>query len=336
VVVALTDYRLEMLDDLRGMTMPEGVKMGDQLMTSSLEDKWPVSTGTVAYEETVGDHPNLTSWGEKFFSLTTKEYSAGAIASAAALRTTEWAAHGWGQMPKENAEALMYLFESLLAATLEAGGSTASWMKASDYVFDTNKPCDPANPGGANVFDNLYPGTALSVANIAAARTNFRNIKNAAGRKRGLKLTHIICGPDKEDELLTYLKDPAIVVAYGNGATESATMVTNKIATHYPDITPIVLPLLDDSGVWYPVASRNGKMPWITLMKLFSRNMATPGMPTQGIQAADGLEWFMLDEQSDHYKVGSKLGPAGTVAQWSKGRTGCAITREWEIFRCEP
>lgn len=336
IIVALTDYRTEMLDDLRGMELPQAVTMGEQLMTSTLEDKWPVSTGSVSYEETVGDHPNLVEWGEKFFSLTTKEYSAGVIAKAATLRTTDWAARGWDMAPQENAEALIYKFEELLAATLQGGGSAASWMKPGDYVFDTGKPCDPANPGGPHTFDNLHTSTPLSVDNVDAMRLSFETQKNAAGRPRGLKLTHIVCGPDKGSELLQILKDPVIVQAYGSSATQSATMIGNKIAVHYGGIIPVILPTLTDSGVWYPIASRGGRMPWLTLMKLFARQAQAAGMPRTGIQMSDGLEWIMLDESSDHYKLGSKLGPANTVAMWSKARVGSAITREWTIKRCEP
>ncbi len=336
IVVALTAYRTEMLDDLRGMEMPAGVAMGDQVMTATLDDKWPVSTGGITYEETVGDLPNLVEWGEKFFTLTTKEFSAGVRAFAAKLRTTEWAAHGWGMFPSENAEALMYKFEELLAAALEGGGATASWMKASDFVFDTGKPCDPSNASNGHTFDNLHTSTSLSVANIAAARTRFRTRQNANGRPRGLQLTHIACGPDKEDQLRTYLKDPAVVVVHGSSTTENSTMETNLVATHYGGIVPVILPTLTDSGVWYPISARNGRLPWLTLMKRWARQGNAPGMPATGIQTAEGLEWIMLDESSDHYKCGSKLGPKGTVVQWSEGRMGCAITREWTIDRCEP
>lgn len=337
IIVALTEYRSDMLDDLRGLELPQGVQMGDQLMTSSLEDKWPVSTGSISYEETVADHPNLVEFGEKFFSLTTKEFSAGVIAKAATLRTTDWAAHGWGKFPEENAEAFMYKLEELLAAVLEDGTTATSWMRSAKKVFDTGKPCDPSKPNNGHTVDNLHTSTALTVDNVAAMRTYLRTQKNAAGRPSGKRLTHIVCGADKEDALLQIVKDPTIVATYGSSTTQSATMINNKVAMHYPGIVPVILPTLTDSGVWYPVASRNGRMPWLTLLKMFARNIAGPaGMPQIGIQAADGLEWIMLDETSDHYKIGSKYGPKGTVAQWSQARMGGAITRELDIHRCEP
>ncbi len=336
--IALTEYRTDMLAALEGMEMPQAAKLGEQMMSAALEDKWPVSSGDMAYAELVADHPNLVETGEHFFNLTTKEYGAGVIEKAARLRSNEWAAFGWGRMPAKNAEALTYLFEELLAAVLESGSSTLSWTNkgsATKKVFDTNKPADPVNPGNGHLITNLHTSTGLSVANIAAMRTSFRTQKNTIGRPRGYKLTHIACGPDLEDQLLTYLKDPVIAVVHGSSTTESSTMETNLISTHYPGIQPIVLSTLTDTGVWYPIASDGGVMPWLTLMKLFAFAGRVNGMPSPGIQMANGLEWITLDETSDHYKLGSKLGPAGTVAQWSKARLGAAITAEWRIKRCE-
>ncbi len=335
--IALTEYRTDMIAALEGMEMPEAAKLGEQLMSASLEDKWPVSSGDLVYSEIVGDHPNLVEFGEHFFNLTTKEYGTGVIEKAARLRSSEWAAFGWGRAPAKNAEGLMFLFEELIAAILENGSTTNSWTNkgsATKKVFDTSKPCDPVNPNNGHLYTNLHTSTALSVANIAAMRTSFRTQKNTAGRPRGYKLTHIVCGPDLEDELLTYLNDPVIAVVHGSSTTETATMETNLVATHYPGIKPVILSTLDDANVWYPIAADGGLLPWLTLMKLFAFKGAAGGMPTPGIQAADGLEWISLDETSDHYKVGSKLGPAGTLAQWSKARLGAAITAEWRIKRC--
>ena len=339
VRIALTEYRTEMLTALEGMELPTAAKLGEQMMSSALEDKWPVSSGDLVYAEIVADHPNLIEVGEHFFNLITKNYGTGVIEKASRLRTNEWAAFGWGRTPMKNAEALTYLFEEVIAAVLEGGSSTNSWANkngATKKVFDVNKPADPVNPGNGNLITNLHTSTPLSVANIAAMRTSFRTQLNTVGRPRGYKLTHIVAGPDLEDQLLTAVKDPVVVVTHGAGNTVSSTMETNVVATHYPGIVPIILPTLTDAGVWYPIAADGGMMPWITLMKLFALGGRVAGMPSPGIQMADGLEWIMLDETSDHYKLGSKLGPAGSVAQWSKGRVGAAITAEWRIKRCEP
>lgn len=339
VLVALTEYRTDMLGALEGMELPQGVQLGEQAMSASLEDKWPVSSGDMVYTELVADHPNLVETGEHFFSLVTKEYGTGVIEKAARLRSNEWARFGWGRTPTKNAEALTMLLEELLAAVLEGGGSALSWMNkgsATKKVFDTAKPCDPSAPNNGHTFGNLHTSTALTVDNVAAMRTSFRTQKNTAGKARGYKLTHIVCGPDLEDTLLAIVKDPAIVALYGSSSTQSATMVTNKVATHYPGIVPVVLPTLTDSGVWYPLAADAGMAPWITLMKRHASDGRVAGMTSPGIQMPDGLEWITLDESSDHYKLGSKLGPAKTVAEWSTARVGGAITAEWRIKRCEP
>ncbi len=115
-------------------------------------------------------------------------------------------------------------------------------------------------------------------------------------------------------------------------------METNLVATHYPGIQPLVCDYLTDSGVWYPIAAEvaGPAMPWLTLLKSYANNGVVPGMPAPAFQMGDGLEWMTLDQDSDHYKYGSKLGPAETLIQWAKGRVGSAVVAPWRIKRCAP
>lgn len=336
--IRLTEYRTEMEGALEGETLPELVAMGSQLMSTAIDEKWPISSGDIAFSEMVADVPNLVKFGTIFLTLATKEYGAGVIEDAVRLRGVEWLRYGWGTVPAKQARAWMRKAEECVAAALEAGSSTLSFEGGGKYIFDTSKPADPAKAGNGFTYDNLHASTALSVANIAAMRTSFRTQKGPTGKPRGYRLTHVLVGPDKEDELLTYLKDDMIAQASGAGATATSTLVPNKLK-HYAPITPIVCDYLTAvSGAWFPISAEEigPSMPWLTLVKQFADSGRVPGMPSPALQMADGLEWIQLGEESDHYKVGSKMGAAGTLAQWAKGRVGAAVTSPWRIKLCTP
>jgi hypothetical protein len=336
-ITRLTEYRMEMLSALDAETLPGLVDMGIKLTSSALDEKWPIASGDLAYAEIVAGIPNLVQFGTIFLSLTTKEYGTGVIETADRLRSVEWLRYGWGTAPQKNARAWMRVMEEAVATAIEEGDATSSFEGSGKYIFDTSKPSDPASPNSSNTYTNLHTSTALSVDNILAMRTSFRTQKGPTGKPRGYRLSHILVGADKEDELLAYLKDDAIIKLSGSSSTETATMVPNRLK-HYAPIEPIICDYLTDSGAWYPIAAEEAgpAMPWMTLLKTYPSNGAAPGMPAPAFQAADGLEWITLDENSDHYKVGSNLGKAGTLAQWSKGRVGAAVVAPWRIKRCTP
>lgn len=335
--IRLTEYRTDFELALEAETLPELVGMGHQLTSSALKEEWEINSGDIAFEELVADIPNLVRFGAVKLNLTTKKYGGGVVQDADTLRAIEWLRRGWGTGPQKAARAWMRLMEECVAAALEAGGSTASFEQSGKYIFDTSKATDPADPGNGHTYSNLHTGTALSVANIKAMRTSFRTQKGPIGKPRGYRLTHILVGPDKEDELLTYLKEDMIAQVSGAGATATTTMVRNTLKQYAP-ITPIVCDYLDDSGVWYPIASEEigPAMPWLTLIKLFANSGAAPGMPAPNLQSSEGLEWLEINEMSDAYREGGKMTNAGEVAMWAKGRVGCAIVSPWRIKRCEP
>lgn len=336
--VALTEFRMMLLAALGGLSLPEMAALGFQDMSGSLEDVYPINSGDPIFAEIVGDSPSITEFGEIFFRLKTKDYGAGIMEKALRLRTAEWARRGWGTMPAKHAAAMLLLLEEVLAASFEAGAATPSCenkgTSTAIKVFGASKPSDPANPKG-DTYTNLHTSTALTVDNIDAMRTSFRTQKGPGGKPRGYELTHIVCGADKESSLLSYLKDDLIVYETGSSATVSATLIPNKLKKFKP-IIPVINTALTDTGVWYPVAAEpTGGCPWTTLVKRFA-DSAVNGMPSPAIQMADGIEWIVLDETSDHYKVGSKLGPAGTLIVIPKVRVGAGIHAPWRIKRCEP
>ncbi len=335
-ITRLTEYRMEMLAALDAETLPGLVDMGIKMSSAVLTEKWPISSGDLAYEEMVAGIPNLVQFASIMLELSTKSYGTGVKETAERLRSVEWLKYGWGTAPLKNAKAWMRLMEEAVATAVQEGDATLSFEGSGKYIFDTSKPSDPANPG-SHTYTNLHTSTALSVANIAAMRTSFRTQYGPIGKPRGYRLTHILVGPDKEDDLIQYLKEDMVAVVSGSGATATTTMVSNKLR-HYAPIVPLVCDYLTDSGAWYPIAAEEAgpAMPWLTLIKTYPSNGSVAGMPAPAFQAADGLEWITIDESSDAYKLGSKIGPKGTLAQWSEGRTGAAIVVPWRIKRCVP
>ncbi len=339
--IRLTEYRMEMEAALDAETLPGLVDMGVKLTSSALNEQWPISSGDLVFEELVADVPNLVQFGTIMLNLLTKNYGAGVRETAERLRAVEWLRYGWGTAPAKHSRAWMRLMEECDAAAIEEGDATLSFEGNAKYIFDTNKPSDPVDATNGFTYTNLHTSTALSVANISAMRTSFRTQKGPTGKPRGYRLTHILVGPDKEDDLLTFLKDDMILaVSTINGTPDADApyiLTPNKLK-HYAPIQPLVCDYLTDAGVWYPIAAEEAgpAMPWMTLIKTYASNGAAPGMPAPAMQAADGLEWITLDETSDHYKLGSKLGPAGSLCQWAKGRVGAAVVAPWRMKRCVP
>lgn len=335
--IRLTEYRAEFENALEGETLPDLVARGYQLTSDKLKEEWTITTGDIAFEEIVADLPNLVRFGSIKLNLSTLKYGGGVIQDADTLRAVEWLRNGWGYAPAKAARAWMRRLEECVANAIQEGDATLSFEGSGKYIFDTSKPSDPADVGNGYTYTNLHTSTALSVDNILAMRTSFRTQQGPIGKPRGYQLTHIAVGADKEDELLTYLKDDMILEEFGSSSTASGTMVRNKLKKYAP-IEPIICDYLTDSGAWYPISAEDvgPGMPWLTITKTFNNSGRVAGMPGPNLQSPDNLEWIMIDESSDAYKLGGKLTKANELAMWAKGRVGSAIVAPWRIKRCVP
>ncbi len=156
---------------------------------------------------------------------------------------------------------------------------------------------------------------------------------------RGYDLTHIVCGKDLEDTGLKLTKDDNLLVVSSNttpAAGDSPLVLTKNPLKNYKPIQLVVNPFLNESGVWYAVsAEEDGECPWMTLLKIPNNPGREPGMPGPAIVMADGIEWIIDDENSETYKHGSKVGPAGCVAIAGKVEAAAGITLPWRIKRCK-
>jgi hypothetical protein len=379
--IALTEFKLQMLEKLSKYELPMMTALGAQDVSNMLETRYPINVGDPVFKSLVADNPEFLRLGEIFFELYTEPFQAAAVESAARLRTAEWARRGWGSLPGKFAAALRSLFERLLAGSSTAtplnpvaggfkgGESTPSCENlnggTSIKVFQTGHPVNPLDTS-KGVYDNLYTGAAVGTGegttadkNADGSTTNnypgalplnvdsVRIIRNLFGTQlgpngvdpRGYDLTHIVCGKDLEETLLTLVKDDVLLVNSSNttpAAADSPLVLRPNPLKKYRPIVPVVNPFLNEPGVWYPCsADDDGELPWMTLVKVPNNPGQVPGMPGPGIVMADGIEWKIWNELSTLYLEGSKLGPAGSVAVAALVEAAAGITLPWRIKRCK-
>jgi hypothetical protein len=372
--IALTDFRMQYLEALDKKTLPEMTKLGAQEVSNMLETRYAVNVGDPIFKALVADNPEFMTLGEIFFELFSDKYQVGAVENADRLRSAEWARRGWGKMPSKFATATVSLFERLLAGTATAsakiprvggfkgGKVTASCENlnggTSIKIFQTEHPVNPLDTS-KGTYDNLYTGAATGTGEGLHADSNYpgalplnvdsvRIVRNLFGTQlspngedpRGYELTHIVCGKDLEETLLTLVKDDALLVTSSNtspAASDSPLVLRPNPLKKYRPIIPVINPYLNESGVWYPCsADEDGELPWMTLLKVPNDSGRVAGMPGPAIVMADGVEWKIWDEKSTLYLEGSKVGPAGSVAIAGLIEAAAGITWPWRIKRCEP
>lgn len=258
--IALTDFRMQLMEALDKKELPEMVRLGMQDTSDMLETRYPIGVADPVFKALVADNPEYMRIGEVFFELFSDTFQVGAVESAQRLRTAEWARRGWGSLPTKFAGAVPSLFERLLAGTATAtvynpriggfkgGKVTASCenigTSTSIKVFQTGHPVNPLKGTAGGVYDNLYTGNAsgtgegttsdsgtnnypgalpLNVESIRIIRKLFKTQLSPNGiDPRGYELTHIVCGPDLEETLLNLVKEDMILVASSNTTPAAA------------------------------------------------------------------------------------------------------------------
>lgn len=345
---ALTVYQLKFIEAMGKYQSAPFYELGAKDISSALKTNYPIAVGDPIFEKVVGGAPSYKSLGEFFLSFSTDVYGAGVKELASRLRSAEWARMNWGMQPQKHAAALPLAYERAIAAALMAGESTASIENLNGATaikfFQISHPCDPFGTN-ASTYDNLftgavagaYPGAlAFSQASIKTVRQLFRTQKGQNGTDyRNTSLTHVLVGPDLEEEANTAFHDDYIVLETGSGATKSSVLRPNPNKKFGP-VQVVVNNYLTETGVWYPAsADIIGEMPWISLTKVPADSGRVAGMPGPALIGADGLEWTIDDENSEMYKHGNKVAPKGSVAIAAQVELGAALTVPWSIFRCK-
>jgi hypothetical protein len=355
--IALTDYKLQFVEALAKVELPEMTRLGVQDVSNMLETRYPINIGDPVFEALVADNPKVMELGEVFLEIFTDPFQWAVREKAARLRTAAWARRGWGSLPGKGAFALRSLFDRLLAGALKGGKVSASCENRNNLTtiknFQVGHPVNPLDPS-KGTYDNLYTGAKVGAGDGTDTSANgnypgalplsvesIRIVRNAFGMQlgtngvdpRGYVITHIACGLDLAETLLTLIKEDMLLVASGSS---TALVYRQNPLKKYPPIVPLINPFLNESGVWYPIsADEMGECPWISLVKVPNNPGQVPGMPGPGIVMEDGIEWVTWDEQSTLYKEGSKMGPVGSVAIKALVEAGAGISLSWRIKRCE-
>lgn len=352
---ALTAYQYTFLEAMGQYQSAPLFALGVQDTSSALVIRYPMTIGDPVFEKLVGGKTGYKKNGEVFLTFTTDMFGAGVVELSSRLRTAEWARMGWGLQPKKHAAALPLMYERLIAAALMAGETTASVENLNGATtikfFSASHPCDPMG-GNTYTYANLFTGAAVAaVANVSDAypgalpfsqasiktvRSLFRTQRGQNGTDyRGTELTHVIVGPDLEEEANTAFKDDKVILETGTGATKTSVERVNPNKKYRP-VEVVVDNYLTETGVWYPMsADIIGKAPWISMTKTPPDSGRVAGMPGPALVGADGLEWTIDDENSELYKHGNALGPKGSVAIGAQLEAGAALTTPWTIFRCK-
>jgi hypothetical protein len=353
---ALTVYQLKFIEAMGSYQSAPFYELGAKDTSSALLTKYPIAVGDPIFEKVVGGSPSYKSLGEFFLSFSTDVFGAGVFDKAARLRTAEWARQNWGMQPRKHAAALPLAYERTIAAALMAGETTVSIENLNGATtikfFSTSHPCDPF---GTNTFTypNLFTGgSAIAVAGVSDAypgalpfsQASIKTVRQLLRMQRGQNgtdyrnqdLTHVLCGPDLEEDANTAFNDDKIILETGSGATKTSVERANPNKKYKP-VKVVVSPYLTELGVWYPVSSDIiGELPWISLTKVPADSGRVAGMPGPAMIGADGLEWTIDDENSEMYKHGNKVAPKGSVAIACQVELGAALTTPWTIYRCKP
>lgn len=352
---ALTVYQYLFFEALGEYQNAPLFALGAQETSDALVVRYPMTIGDPIFEKLVGGKTGYKKNGEVFLTFTTDMFGAGVLELASRLRTAEWARMGWGLQPKKHAAALPLMYERLIAAALMAGEGTASVenMNGATTIkfFSATHPCDPMK-GNPYTFANLFTGPAVaavagvsdaypgalpfSQASIKTVRQLLRTQRGQNGTDyRGTELTHVVCGPDLEEEANTAFKDDKVIIVTGTGATASSVERVNPNKKYKP-VEVVVNNYLTEPGVWYPMSTDIiGKAPWISMTKIPPDAGRVAGMPGPALVGADGLEWTIDDENSELYKHGNTIGAKGSVAIAAQLEAGAALTTPWTIFRCK-
>lgn len=293
--IALTEFREDFALAYAQETTPEedwARTLGLYLASKALKTKFPIPVSAAGYKEFEGD-VKYRSIFEKSFELVPKTWQDGIAELASVVEAPDFI--GWPLQPEAMAAAARSLPNEIISGALEANAvhplDGLSFFNAAHpfNLFDT----------AVGTFANTFAGggTAASVSALETAKTNMRKIKAANGKPMGLRVTHIIAHPDKEETWRGILERDLIIES--NGANNFGT-VRNR---HMGTVKLIISDQLTVSLQWYALGlNKPGMFPWVV------QDSGTP-------------ETILQDKDSAMYKSTLKVGFASIL----RGNGGLAI-----------
>lgn len=228
-------------------------QLGLYFTSKALKTKFPVPVSAAGYKEFEGDI-KYRSVFEKSFELVPKTWQDGVAELASIVEAPDFI--GWPGQPEAMAAAARALPNEIIAGLLEANGThvldNLAFFHASHLVniFDS----------AAGTFANTFSGggTAASTTALETAKATMRKIKAANGKPMGLRLTHLLVHPDKEETWRNILDRDIIIESFG---ANNFGAVDNR---HKGTVKLIVCDTLTVSAQWYALAlNKPGMYPWV-------------------------------------------------------------------------
>jgi len=293
--IRLTDFREDFLLAYAQEVTPEddwARNLGLYINSKALKTKFPIPVSAAGYKEFEGDI-RYRSIFEKSFELVPKTWQDGVAELASIVEAPDFI--GWPGQPDAMAAAARALPNEIISAALEANavhpldGLTFFNAAHPFNLFDT----------AVGTFANTFTGagTAASTTALETAKANMRKVKAANGKPLGLRLTHIMCHPDREETWRNILERDLIIESNG---TNNFGTVNNR---HKGTVKLLVSDQLTVSAQWYALGlNKAGTFPWV-------------------VQDEGSPETIIQDKNDALYKTTLKVG----IASILRGNGGLAL-----------
>lgn len=254
--IALTEFREDFLMAYSQEVSPEDEwarTLGLYLASKALKTKFPIPVSAALYKEFEGDI-RYRSLFEKSLELIPKTWQDGVAELASIIEAPDFI--GWPQQPEAMAAAARQLPNEIIAGLLEANGTHPLDGLAFFHASHLLNILDASVGTFANTFSGA--GTAASSTALETAKSNMRKVKAPNGKPMGLRLTHVMCAPAKEETWRNILERDLIIES--NGANNFGT-VNNR---HKGTVKLVVNDQLTVDAQWYGLGlNKPGMYPWI-------------------------------------------------------------------------
>ena len=293
--IALTEFSQDFAMAYTQETTPEddwARTLGLYKASTAMKTKFPIPVSAAGYKVFEGDIRYRAIF-EKSFELVPLTWQDGVAELASIVEAPDFI--GWPGQAEAMAAAARSLPNEIISAALEANAvhplDGLSFFNAAHPVnlFDT----------GIGTFANTFSGagTAASTSALETAKANMRKVKAANGKFMGLRVTHVVCDPTKEETWRNILERDLIIES--NGANNFGT-VNNR---HKGTVKLVVSDQLTVAGQWYALGlNKPGMYPWV-------------------VQDSGSPETIIQDRSDALYKSSLKVGMASIL----RGNGGLAL-----------
>lgn len=257
----LTEFREDFALAYTQETTPEedwARTLGLYIASTALKTKFPIPVSAAGYKEFEGD-VRYRSVFEKSFELVPKTWQDGVAELASIVEAPDFI--GWPLQPEAMAAAARSLPNEIISAALEANAAHPLDGLA---FFHASHPVNLLDPS-MGTFANTFTGATTDVSNagggvklLETMKANMRKVKAANGKPMGLRVTHVICHPEREETWKNVLERDIIVEAVGT----SFAGVDNR---HKGTVKLIVSDQLTVPAQSYALGlNKPGMFPWVT------------------------------------------------------------------------